>query len=566
MCKINDAMRSICAAALLLLSLSAIAQESRPINAPSDVRHRQEQQIDHLRQQLDTPPDLLTAKPPNASGTLRFPAEAPCFAIHAVEWRGADAFAWLPREASIEGACVGEQGLLALRDWAARRLIARGFITSQVSIPAQDLSTGRLAVEILPGRIGAIHDGRGRIGWPALAFPHRSPALLNVRDLDQALENMRRLPGQAATAFDLLPGANLGETDVFVRHPDAARRVRFVATADNAGLDSTGRNQLGAIVAVDSPLHLYDQLLLTYSTDAALRNKTLGSQAKSAAWNVPLGYASVSLGVSEWTSRQTLLGDVPGSASPLLSQRTRRYEAGLAFVPHRSSHGKTTLRLRLMRRNDHSRIGQTELDVLRRDIVSYDIGAGHREKLPRGAIDAGMGMRGSLAGLSAHPGRINDRAAWSGRYRIFTAALGADSLFRIGPRRFGYRGSLAVQHAPGAAPSTEFMQIGGRYTVRGFDGNHTLAGASGWTWRNELATGLFGANETYVALDAGRVYGIGASEGAGKDGRTLIGTALGVRGGYGKVGYAISLGTPLHKPASLRTAALALDASLTSRF
>ncbi|WP_230940202.1 ShlB/FhaC/HecB family hemolysin secretion/activation protein [Burkholderia pseudomultivorans] len=546
--------------------IASTAQDSRPIPSPSDTTRHQAQQIDQLRQQLAPSPDALSARAPHAAAPLALPVESPCFAIHTIEWRGADAFPWLAREAPPEPVCIGPQGLRVLRDRVTRRLIARGYITSTAGIPEQDLSSGRLIVDILPGRIGAIRDEHGRIGWPATVFPQHADGLLNVRDLDQALENVRRLPGQTATAFDLVPGATLGDTDIVVRHPEAARRVRFIATADNAGLDATGRNQLGAIVAIDSPLRLYDQFVVTYNTDAALRDKALGSQAKSAAWNVPAGYASVSFGISEWTSRQTLSADARGIAGPRLAQRTRRYEAGLAFVPYRSSHGKTTLRLRLSRREDRSWLGPTELDVSRRDIVGYDVGVAHREKLAHGSIDAGLGMRGSVAGLSAHPGRVNDRPAWDGRYRILTATLGGDARFRVGPRRVGYRGALLLQHAPGTAPSTEFMQIGGRYTVRGFDGNHTLAGASGWTWRNELATGAFGANEIYAALDAGRVAGAGASEGAGRDGRTLVGAALGMRGGGRLLGYGVAFGVPLRKPASLQTAAVALDLSLTARF
>ncbi|WP_230965264.1 ShlB/FhaC/HecB family hemolysin secretion/activation protein [Burkholderia pseudomultivorans] len=550
----------------MLRCIASTAQDSRPIPSPSDTTRHQAQQIDQLRQQLAPSPDALSARAPHAAAPLALPVESPCFAIHTIEWRGADAFPWLAREAPPEPVCIGPQGLRVLRDRVTRRLIARGYITSTAGIPEQDLSSGRLVVDILPGRIGAIRDEHGRIGWPATVFPQHADGLLNVRDLDQALENVRRLPGQTATAFDLVPGATLGDTDIVVRHPEAARRVRFIATADNAGLDATGRNQLGAIVAIDSPLRLYDQFVVTYNTDAALRDKALGSQAKSAAWNVPAGYASVSFGISEWTSRQTLSADARGIAGPRLAQRTRRYEAGLAFVPYRSSHGKTTLRLRLSRREDRSWLGSTELDVYRRDIVGYDVGVAHREKLAHGSIDAGLGMRGSVAGLSAHPGRVNDRPAWDGRYRILTATLGGDARFRVGPRRVGYRGALLLQHAPGTAPSTEFMQIGGRYTVRGFDGNHTLAGASGWTWRNELATGAFGANEIYAALDAGRVAGAGASEGAGRDGRTLVGAALGMRGGGRLLGYGVAFGVPLRKPASLQTAAVALDLSLTARF
>jgi len=558
--------RALCAASLLAFAVGAAAQTHESGAQPLSAQRHQAQQLDELRQQMLDRPDVLSAKPTNESDTLRFPAETPCFDIHAIEWRGTDAFPWLRDAVPIDRACIGRNGLSLLREWVGRRLIARGYITSLVSIPPQNLSTGRLIIEVLPGRIGAIDDTRGRIGWTPIVFPRGGHVLLNVRDLDQALENVRRLPGQAATAFDLVPGASLGDTDIVIRHPDDARRVRFVATADNGGLDATGRNQLGAIVSIDSPLRLYDQLIVTYNTDAALRNKSLGSQAKSAAWNVPIGYASFALGISEWSSRQTLVADLPGVVVPPLGQRTRRYEAGIGYVPYRSGHGKTTLRFKVARREDRSWFGPIQLDVFRHDIVSYEVSAAHREKFARATVDASVGMRSSLAGLSAFPGRVNGQTAWDGRYRVYTATLGADAPFRIGARPFGYRGFLQFQYAPGALPSTEYLQIGGRYTVRGFDGNQTLAGDSGWFWRNELATPWFGAHEAYVALDAGLVTGAGSREGAGREGRTLIGAALGVRGSYRMLGYDVALGMPLRKPGALRTAQPTFDVLLTSRF
>lgn len=561
-----SAGRLLSAANLLAFAVAAAAQTPQAGAQPQSAQRHQAQQLDELKQQMLDQPDVLSAKSSSDSDTLRFPEETPCFDIHEIEWRGADAFPWLRDAIPLEHACIGQKGLSLLREWVGKRLVARGYITSLVSIPSQDLSTGRLIIELLPGRIGAINDASGRIDWAPILFPRGAHALLNVRDVDQALENVRRLPGQSATAFDLVPGASLGDTDIVVRHPDDARRVRFIATADNGGLDATGRNQLGAIVAIDSPLRLYDQLIVTYNTDAAPGNKALGSQAKSAAWNVPVGYASFSLGISEWTSRQALVPELPGEVMPPLGQRTRRYEAGVSYVPYRSGHGKTTLRFRLARREDRSWFGPVELDVFRHDIVSYEVGASHREKLARATVDASIGMRASLAGLSAFPGRVNGQPEWDGRYRVYSASLGADAPFRIGTRAFGYRGSLQLQYAPGALPSTEYLQIGGRYTVRGFDGNQTLAGDSGWFWRNELATPVFGAHEAYAALDAGVVTGAGSREGAGRDGRTLLGAALGVRGGYRMLGYDIALGVPLRKPGALHTARPTADVSLFARF
>lgn len=506
-----------------------------------------------------TQPDVFAPSAEDKYSQLRLPVETRCFKIDEIDWRGAESFPWLPAQTPVAGACIGSRGLQVLRDWIAHALIARGYITSQVSIPNQDLASGRLIVEILPGRVGAIRDEAGRIGWTSPVFPAGTGALMNVRDLDQALENIRRLPGQAATAFDIVPGSSLGESDIVIRHPDSARRFRFVMTADNSGLDATGRNQLGAIVAIDSPLHLYDQLIATFNNDANLDNHTLGSRSKSVAWNVPIGYASFSIGYSEWSNRQTL-PDI-GAEFPW-EGRTRRYEAGLSYVPYRSSRGKGLLKFKLVRREDHTWFAGQEVGVHKHDITSYEMGFSHREKWSDIVLDAGVGLRASLAGLSSFPGVVYGQSNWNGRYRIVTATASVDAPIRFGTRRFGYRGTFFLQHSPVAIPPTEYLQIGGRYTVRGFDGNSTVAAASGWMWRNELAAPVVASNEAYVALDAGQVSG-GAPL---KDGRMLIGAALGIRGGYKWLGYDVALGMPLRKPASLHTATPTLDLSLTARF
>jgi hemolysin activation/secretion protein len=111
-------------------------------------------------------------------------------------------------------------------------------------------------------------------------------------------------------------------------------------------------------------------------------------------------------------------------------------------------------------------------------------------------------------------------------------------------------------------PSTEYLQLGGRYTVRGFDGNSVLSAESGWVWRNEIATGAFTGSEAYIALDAGRVSGPSAEE---LTGQTLAGTALGLRGTYKTFGYDVSLGLPLVKPSGLKARTTFLGLSLTAR-
>ncbi|WP_159907637.1 ShlB/FhaC/HecB family hemolysin secretion/activation protein [Caballeronia humi] len=525
---------------------------------PGGAQRLQEQQLNATQDAATARPTVLAPSASEPSAQLQFPLEVPCETIQEVEWRGSGEFAWLVAQTPLEGACIGPQGARVLHDWLARALIARGYVTSRVNVPEAGLKDGRIVVEIIPGRIGKVRD-EGGIGWHRAAFPAGTGDLLNVRDLDQALENMRRLPGQSGVAFDVVPGANFGESDIVVQHPDS-KRWHVVLSADNSGIDATGRNQLGAIVALDSPLHLYDQLIVSASTDAKLNDHTRGSQARSAAWNVPIGYASFSIGVSEWSSKQTL--DAIGPDYPYES-RTRRMEAGIGFAPYRSGDKKGTLQFKVVRRQDNATLGGAEIGVLKHDITGYDVSFSHQQALAHASVVAGAGVRGSFAGVSRSPGYVYGQTDWNGRYRIATMSASVDAPFSIGERSFAYRGSFLFQYSPTPVPSTEYLQIGGRYTVRGFDGDSTLSAESGWIWRNEVATGVAAGAEAYVALDAGRVHGTSAAQLSNHE---LVGTALGVRGAYRKVGYDVALGLPLVKPPSFGTRTPWLNVSLTSRF
>jgi len=78
--------------------------------------------------------------------------------------------------------------------------------------------------------------------------------------------------------------------------------------------------------------------------------------------------------------------------------------------------------------------------------------------------------------------------------------------------------------------SVDTINIGNRYSVYGFDGEYTLMGDSGWYLRNEVASVIPHLNtEVYLGLDVGAVYGKSAETLVGK---TIAGTAIGIRGNY----------------------------------
>ncbi|MDY5481139.1 MAG: ShlB/FhaC/HecB family hemolysin secretion/activation protein [Veillonella caviae] len=99
---------------------------------------------------------------------------------------------------------------------------------------------------------------------------------------------------------------------------------------------------------------------------------------------------------------------------------------------------------------------------------------------------------------------------------------------------------------------TDQFSIGGRYSVRGFSGEETLRGDSGYYFQNEWA--LLFRKQTitpYIGVDIGHVWGTSTHS---QVSNTLIGGVIGVRGTIGdSVNYDVSLGTPIKKPSGFET-------------
>ncbi len=157
--------RTCLAAWLCLLAAGAHAQTI----GQDEERRALEREAEQQRR-LQTRPDVRLTEPdapPPAAAPLPS-AETPCFPIRRVslsDVSGAPApvFAWVldalggpDGQDAPMGRCLGARGVAQLIDRAQQALLARGYVTTRVFAPAQDLGHGELALQVLPGRIRAI--------------------------------------------------------------------------------------------------------------------------------------------------------------------------------------------------------------------------------------------------------------------------------------------------------------------------------------------------------------------------------------------------------------------------
>lgn len=536
----------------------------------SDIQRRQEQELDAQRARAAERPDVLSAPaaPAAADGVLVLPTESPCFTVAKVAWDGPAPPATVRRASEgVLSQCVGGQGLQALQAHLMARLIDRGLITARVLVPEQSLAGGTLTLRYVPGRIAGVKSD-GAPGWWRTALPTWPGGEVNQRDLDQALENIRRLAGQADASIDVAPGPELGDSDIIIK-PGTGKRWHAYVGGDNAGMESTGKKQVNAGLTLDSPLFLYDQLSVSWNSNADLRNNDAGSRAASINYSIPFGYWTLFASASKSRYRQT----VAGFEEPIVYGGTsKQIEAGVSVVPYRGASYKGTAMLKFLRKRANSTLNDIDIEVQRRDVVGYEFSYGHRQYIDQMVLDLGGGVRGTLPQFSDQPGYVYGDTDWNGRSTILTANAGLYLPFKVAGQQLAYQANWQIQHAKTPIVPADYFTIGNRYAVRGFDGQMTLAAEDGWTLRNDLSLNLGNlGQQLYTGLDAGRVGGPSAEYLAS---RTLVGAVAGLRGRITIPGaantvnasYDLSAGWPLKKPDNLKTQSTVFAATLMFEF
>ncbi|AHG65588.1 ShlB/FhaC/HecB family hemolysin secretion/activation protein [Advenella mimigardefordensis] len=530
------------------------------------IQRQQQQQQQFLQSRLPsaevTPP---VSDVPVADRT-RYPAETPCFPISSVTLAGDSAgrFAWaldeiLARGSATDqlpspiGQCLGAQGIELLANHVQNRIMAAGYITSRVMVPPQNIGSGQLVLSLLPGRVQGIRfsdtsDIRAH-RWNAL--PVSEGDLLNIRDLEQGLENFRRLPTVQAD-IQIAPASEPGQSDLIINWQQS-RPIRLMATFDDAGSKSTGRYQGNLAFSLDHLFTLNDLFYVSHT-------RSLGSSAGGARlakdstlhYSIPFGYWFFSVNGSSFNYRQPVAGI---NESYVYSGRSRRLDLTLSRQAYRDARRKFSVYVKAWARQSRNFIDDAEIAVQHRRMAGWEAGFNHREYIGQATLDLNLSYRRGTGAGNARRAPEEQYDEGTSRPRIWRASVHASVPFAIGQQPIRYTGTWQAQWNKTPLIAQDQFSIGGRYTVRGFSGEYVLMADRGWFLRNELAfplnrLGLAG-HEFYAGVDAGHVSGQHASRLLG---RSLVGSVIGLRGSlFSHVQYEFFLGKPISKPRGFKT-------------
>ena len=563
----------------LLLGMHAVsALAAEPLNLPNENAQQYQRQLERARQleqQQQPGVDAREAgarlqKPALSSSEVMPIEELPCFAIYEVSLTTTDKTSVVPFQFALDdtlkagekgkpllGRCLGVEGINALVARVQNRMIARGYVTTRVLVGPQDLSTGRLVLTVIPGRIHQIRlaaEANPHVSlWNAL--PMQAGDLLNLRDIEQALENLKRVPTADADIRIEPASAETASTpglsDVVIQY-QRQFPARVTLSADDGGTRSTGRYQGGVTVSLDSVTTLNDLLYVSHNHDlGGGQDGRRGNESTTVSYSIPWDYWMLGVTASNSHFYQQVAGI---NQSYIFSGDSESVEAKLARLVFRNAFNKTSLSVKTFLRSSSNYVNDAEIEAQRRRVAGFEYGLDQSWYLGRAVLDYRLAYRRGTGAYHSQAAPEQAFGEGTSRMQLWLADVSVRAPFELpmpwGAQALQYSANLRAQSNLTALTPQDRFSIGNRYTVRGFNGEQLLLGDHGWFLRNELLVPFASSRHAaYLGLDYGEVGGQSTRNLPGKQ---LAGAVLGLRGNVALKGvqfnYDLFWGQPLHVP------------------
>lgn len=511
-------------------------------------------------------PDVRLPQPKTPQGRVRLPDnEADCIHIKRIDLIGdaAHQFQWAISHAShlSDGTfdpainrCMGTRSINLAMQRIQNAIIARGFVAARILAgPQPHLADGVLELTLFPGRIRHVRFAPGTdtraTKWNAI--PVASGDLLNLRDIEQALENFKRVP-TAEADIQIVPAegadAEPGQSDLIIQWAQGFP-FRLNLSADDSGTKATGKYQGSVTMSYDHWWTLNDLLYVNLNHDLGGADPgERGTRGVTMHYSLPVGYWLLGFTASQNRYRQSVAG---ASQTYLYSGENQNSEIKLSRLVYRDAVRKTTVSLKGWLRASKNFIDDTEVEVQRRRMAGLEAGVSHREFIGTATLDAGLNFRRGTGAWNALPAPEEAFDEGTSRPGIITADAQLNVPFSMGQQRLRYTGAWRAQWNRTPLIPQDHFSIGSRYTVRGFDGENQLAAERGWLVRNDISLALGESNqEFYIGFDYGEVGGTSSQTLIGK---YASGAVLGVRGSMRNAYFDVFVGQPISKPDGFRT-------------
>jgi FHA-like protein secretion protein len=507
-------------------------------------------------------------------------------------------FALMPEimgSSSVLGKCMTVTDINAIATRVQNRLIEQGYVTSGIMVGDQNLTDDELRLTLIPGKIAQVvvntADSKVPVyvkqtnrAYPAIldtALTIQTGKLLNIRDLETTLLNFKRVPSADAN-FKIAPshtGLNpsadnaintlgtLGFSDILIDYTQH-RRLRGSLSIDDSGSKSTGKYQSVATLSLDNLANYNDLFYLSFGRDLGNQinddkdhpsDKSKGSKNYGIGYVIPIKSSVLQLNANRYSYHQTVAGS---TQDYIYGGTSRGYNAKLSHLVHRDAHSKSHVYAGGYAKSQQSDIDGTLIDVQTRKTAGYLFGMSHETTFGKQAnhsLSTDISYKRGTAAFNALPSP--EELFDEGSARVGIYQLNSNLTSRYGPiignkpLPIIHSTTLKAQYATDSLTPDLKMAIGGRYTVRGFDGERSLSADNGILVRQDISfypsflnkqsannhsttinqnniRNSQASHAIYLGMDAGYITNHDKSQNKLLLGQHLAGAFIGIKGHY----------------------------------
>jgi len=467
----------------------------------------------------------------------------PCFLIKKIIINNASLFSAKEKKrvtAPLLGQCINiaqiEKLTRDISDW----YLSRGYITSRAFIPEQDINSGVLTLSVLEGRLQQIRLEKGSSTQLKMAFPRLEGGILNLRDIEQGMEQINRLR-TTPVQIEILPGDNPGFSIV-----NLTATPEFPLTAalsfDNSGQKSTGVGQMSASLTANNLLGIADQWFISSGRSSAFSSSRNARNLQSGV-SVPYGYWLMNYNYS-WSDYRNRFEN--NNFSWLSHGDSQIHRATASWVAFRNGQSKTALVAGIDHRISRNWLNDTLLESSSRKLTSLQFGLNHTQKMAGGVATFNPMFSHGVPWLDAESDSGKSDDLPKADFRKWSLS---SSFQRPLTQNLWWLSSAYGQWSPDRLYGSERLTIGGESSVRGFKEQY-LSGDNGGYLRNELNYALFtlpllGQINGLLALDGGWLESDRYDR---ESSGTLWGGAVGLTSGNRYFATQLTLGLPVKYP------------------
>lgn len=451
---------------------------------------------------------------------------------------------------------LGKSDILELVKELTDFYIGKGYSTTLLTIKEGNLRTQKITLKVLWGKINKalVEDKDPTLSQKMRiydALPFHKNEVLNVSDIDQALDNLLRI--SYGTKIKIIPDDEEGYSNLNFSGMEYDI-LNLGLKLNNSGRKESGWNQYSGTMGLNNFIGFNDILSFYYGYND-LKQKSDSQKSWSLSYSIPVGYWSFDTSYYRSEYKKIIGGNFGGYNS---DGNSERYSNRINRVLFRNNNHKLSAYTSIDVKNNLNRIHELVIDVSSKRYSNITFGINDVTTIWGGgtywdlSLTKGTPWFGSawvndpdLLGFDIDFHKINGLLSWSKKIHQF-------DIFSV-----NYDLTASFQYSKDVLVSDQNISIGDEYSVRGFK-EDSISGNKGGYVSNTVKFPVYinkfsGVSIVpFVGYDVGYVKNNCSKYVNSCEGEFISGGSVGLKLNQKYLSSSLSAGWPITKPKSLR--------------